>query len=139
AIVRCPAIENLRVTVLNESALDTTMIQEMLEKEVTEPIFFELLREANTISHTSLESGFVIAVSALEVGVKYLIKNHLPKAEWLINEIPAPPIEKIVREFYPQLIPGFILEEDKSQLFKSTINMRNQIVHSGKVNNDRKT
>ena len=36
--------------------------------------FFGLLREANSIKHTSLESSFVIAVAALEVAVKHLIK-----------------------------------------------------------------
>ena len=37
-------------------------------------IFFGLLRGANSIKHTSLEKLFVIAVAALEVAVKHLIK-----------------------------------------------------------------
>lgn len=139
SIVSCPSPENIRVKVVHESPLDTILIKDLMEKGNAEPVFFELLREANSISRTNLESGFVIAVSALEVGVKYLIKNHIPQVEWLIDEIPSPPIEKIIREFFPQIISGFNLTEEQTRLLKSIITTRNKLVHSGKIENDRKT
>jgi hypothetical protein len=139
SVVRCPAIENLNVSVYNQTPLDANMIKELLQNGIQEPIFLEILREANSISYTNLESGFVIAVSALEVAVKFLVKNHIPKTEWLMDEIPSPPIHNIICEFFPQLIPGFILRKDESSSLKSIITLRNQILHRGKVGNDRKT
>lgn len=138
-VVRCPAIESVNASAYSPRHFDTNMIKELFLNDEYEPIFLEILYEANDICRTSLESGFVIAVSALEVSVKYLIKNHIPKIEWIMDEIPSPPIHSIITEFFPQLIPGFILQKDNSTVLKSIIRLRNEILHSGKVGNDRKT
>lgn len=138
-VVRCSAPENLRVRMIEGKPLNAEMMKALMEGGNAEPIFFELLREANSISHTNLESAFVIAVSAFEVAVKYLIKNHLPDTEWLIDEVPSPPIEKIVRDFFPRLIPGFTFSENQVNDLKSTILIRNKLVHSGRIGNKRET
>jgi hypothetical protein len=137
-IVRCPPIEHLYATAYSETKFDAVMIKELLEREESEPIFFEILREANSISQQNLESGFVIAVSALEVAVKYLIKNHIPKTEWLMDEIPSPPIQRIITDYFPMLIPGFQIGKEEENKLKSIVAKRNKIVHVGKVGNDRK-
>jgi hypothetical protein len=138
-VVRCFAPENLRVTMINKKPLDTVMIKQLMETGKAEPIFLELLREANSISYSNLRSAFVIAVSALEVAVKYLIKNHAPITEWLVDEIPSPPIEKIINDFFPKLICGFTLTDDQKNTLKSVVSIRNKMVHSGQITNERKT
>jgi len=137
-IVRCPAIEHVYATVYNETNFDAAMIKEILERGESEPIFLEILREANSISQENLESGFVIAVSALEVAVKYLIKNHIPKTEWLMDEIPSPPIQRIITDYFPMLIPGFQISKEEENKLKSIVAKRNKILHVGKVGNNRK-
>jgi hypothetical protein len=139
SVVRCPPPENVQARMIEVKSLDTRIIKVLMEKGEAEPIFFELLREANSISRTNLESAFVIAVSAFEVAAKHLIKNHLPETEWLIDEIPSPPIEKIIRHLFPKLIPGLTLTESQINDLKSTISIRNKLVHSGRVGNDRET
>jgi len=131
SISRCPAPENLRVKMLHTKKLDVGLLQDLMVRDIHEPIFFELLREANSISETSLDSAFVIAVAALEVSVKYLIKNHLPETVWIMDEIPTPPIERIVREYYPTFLTGFKLSEEDSKTFKNIVATRNKIVHAG--------
>lgn len=139
SIVRCPPVENLRVSILKETQLNFSEIELLMRKGASEPIFLEMLREANSISETSLESGFVIAVAALEVGVKNLVQNLIPETTWLLNELQSPPISKIISEFFPILIPGFRINDKEKEDLKSIVSTRNKILHTGKSENDRST
>lgn len=75
-------------------------------------------------------------MTALEVGIKHYISACVPAATWLAQEAPSPPVEKILREYVPMLVPpgraepveigAEILEE-----LKKAVPIRNGLAHKG--------
>jgi hypothetical protein len=83
-------------------------------------------------------SNIRVAVAAAEVGLKKVIGLIVPDAQWLLEEIPAPPIGKILRKYIPtlkvnsaitgkQIIPPSKLIEKLEDAARA----RNKIVHVG--------
>ncbi|UFZ06729.1 hypothetical protein LQG66_10695 [Bradyrhizobium ontarionense] len=68
-----------------------------------EGIAHELLREARALRGNSPRSAYIVAISALEVGVKTYLGNLSPEMQWLLAELPSPPIHKILRSYIPEL------------------------------------
>jgi hypothetical protein len=113
-------------------------VEEYVKAGLGEPVSHELLREAYAIADHNPRSGLVIGIAACEIGVKLCISNLVPDAAWLVENVPSPPVEKMLREYLPELParnringkvlppPGRILE-----VIKKGVNLRNQIIHKG--------
>lgn len=107
-----------------------------LNSDVLQNLFhFNLMREAYGIVHSNDYAPFVIAFTALETNIKCFIKDKSPDAAWLIENMPSPQIEKIVRHYLPTILElkyepclGKIADEVKKRA-----EQRNKIVH-GKYN-----
>ena len=102
-----------------------------------EPLGHELLQEAEELFRTrNLRSAVVIAVAAAEVGFKHFVAELMPECEWLLLNVPSPPLEKMLTEFLPIIpirrkirdtlpaIPPSVLDQ-----IKKANTLRNQIVH----------
>lgn len=123
------------------------ILTEQSERDVTllaaagqsEPLAHELLREAHSASRdprTALISG----VAALEIGVKACIATLLPLAQWLVENVPSPPVERLLNEYLPSLpakntINEKVLPPPPAHMaaIKKAVSMRNKVVHSGKA------
>lgn len=67
-------------------------VQSYLDDGVDAPLAHELWREAWHLRGTNPRSALLIGMAALEVGVKHYISAVLPDAQWLLEELPAPPV-----------------------------------------------
>ncbi|MCP3393398.1 hypothetical protein NLM27_32085 [Bradyrhizobium sp. CCGB12] len=111
-----------------------------LDQAADEPLAHELLREAKNIAEHSPRSSFLVATSALEVGTKAYVAHLRPETAWLLAELPAPPIHKMLRTYIPDLhtAQGTPLTYwDKLRpLFKrveANATTRNKLTHTGRV------
>lgn len=118
-------------------------IKELVDEGKNEPLSHELFREAWNQKDLNLRSALVIGITALETGIKDLISELVPDAEWLIKNIPSPPITKILEEYFPNLpvksqMSGKTLCPSKEMIseIKKWNNQRNDIVHGKKIDID---
>jgi len=96
-----------------------------------EPLAQYLIREAYELVDSNPKVALLVAVMALEIGVKQFLAYKVPQASWLINEIPSPPIHKIIEEYFPQLQLKVLLNEPELMYIKKLIMERNKIIHKG--------
>jgi hypothetical protein len=104
-----------------------------------EPLAHELLREAKSAARDP-RTALISSVAALEIGVKACIAALLPLAQWLVENVPSPPVERLLNEYLPTLparhtINGKVLPPPPSHMatIKKAIGLRNKVVHSGKA------
>ena len=64
-------------------------LQAAIDDALTQPTAYDLLREADDVAGTNQRSGLLIAVAALETGIKSFIARRVPEAEWLAMEAPS--------------------------------------------------
>jgi hypothetical protein len=114
-------------------------IVDLVENGIEEPLGHQLFREAWNLRESNPRSALAIGVAAAEVGLKKLIGNLLPDAQWLLDEIPSPPIGMISRKFLPTLhvrarFQGKSVRPPNKLLNKidEAIKCRNGLVHAGK-------
>jgi len=104
------------------------------KKKAEEPIAHELLREANHLAEDTPLSALLIAASALEVGAKSYVSALVPAAEWLVENLPAPPTYKILKDYISQLPTRVAVDWSKlKKLFttaKELAEERNKVTHS---------
>jgi hypothetical protein len=106
---------------------------------VEEPIAHHLLREAKSLYGANPRSALLIAVAAVEVGLKTLIAELVPAASWLVEETPSPPISKIIGEYLEQL-PCRIRIHDRviappkpwRNQIADAVKARNALAHGGR-------
>ncbi len=80
----------------------STDLQELWStKDLTEPLGHTLAREAVALASKSPRSSILIMTAALETAVKMHISCIAPDSAWLIQELPSPPIFKILRDYIP--------------------------------------
>jgi hypothetical protein len=127
---------------LNEN--DLKRITELLDSDISEPIYHELFREAWSQRVENPRSAIAIGVAAAEVGVKVLISKIIPDAKWLVEHVITPPICDILSKYLPNLQS---LNQIKSKcvipksLIKTTrelVEKRNKLVHVGTIIPDKK-
>ena len=114
-------------------------VQPMLDLAVDEPLGFELLSEAAELSSTSRRGALVVAVAALEVGVKSFIGALVPKAEWLVMHLPSPPVKRLLVEYLPGLpvvtrLPSGAVRpppDGTLEVIRDAVERRNGITHRG--------
>jgi hypothetical protein len=113
-------------------------IRKIVKERKEEPVYHEMYREAWGQRHSNPRSSLVTGLSALEVATKITISSLVPKSEWLIENLPSPPVVKILRDFIPSLealnmINGAVLSppDDILETLKKAVSKRNQIIHLG--------
>lgn len=101
----------------------------------------ELAREAFFIWNHSPKSGLMLLTSALEVSIKQHISRQASSTSWIFENIPSPPVEKLIKSYIPILHSSNSMIENWSELkvvFKSIKDMveyRNKIAHLGQLAN----
>jgi hypothetical protein len=80
-------------------------LQLLVAEDLSEPFAYELLREAWALRDSSPRSSVLIAIAALEVGVKQYIADRVKPAKWLVNNLPAPDVIRILQKYLPSLEP----------------------------------
>jgi hypothetical protein len=103
-----------------------------------EPLARQLLREAWVQKSASARSALVLAIAAAEVGFKRCVSQLVPEARWLVEEVPSPPLYKMLTEYLPHLpvklrLTGKTLlpPEDLLREIRTGVNLRNQVSHLG--------
>jgi hypothetical protein len=113
-----------------------TEIQQLLDRNLSEPLSHEMLREAAEIANRAPRSALLLAIAALETGVKSYISFIVPHSEIVLSSVQSPPIEKLINEVIPKLHKAlniqadfFPLEKYEADMVKIMISIRNRIVH----------
>ncbi len=118
-----------------------------VEAGAEEPLARQLFKEAWSQIGINPRSALVVGVSAAEIGLKELIAALIPGTGWLMEEIPTPPVGKVLRKFLPTLQvraqradggpitpPRHIIKQ-----IEDAVEYRNGVVHAGKPPPTRKT
>lgn len=118
------------------TAARISQIDVLLQEGADEPIAHTLMREAYQQGHKNPRSALLMAFSAIEVGVKSCIVTLQPQTQWLLENMPSPPLEKLLRDYLPALpvtisgkpisIPSEVLE-----VIKKGVQIRNKLAHAG--------
>jgi hypothetical protein len=102
-----------------------------------EPVGHELWREAWNLRHSNPRSSLVIGVAAAEVGLKQLIALLVPEAKSLVENIPSPPLDAMMRKVLPDLPIRADVEPTRRAprhlrtAIMSAVEDRNRVVHLG--------
>ena len=110
------------------------ILEESMNSGKTAPIYPRVYFEAVKNLRENNNTAIVLAVEAVEVAVKTCIIHFDNKAKWLIENVPSPPLEKMLKEYVKSLIPKDAPEIPKELINHSlhdAIIVRNKIVHSG--------
>ena len=102
------------------------------------PLAHELFGEAWSQRFEHPRSALVIGIAAVEVAFTKYVGAVVPDAEWLVENLPAPPLDKMLKDYLPLLRARQTASAEKrpfpGSLFKSLkrgIELRNRIVHRG--------
>ena len=125
---------------LRPSAVSCTEIEKFVREGVTEPLGHELYREAWHQQHENPRSALILGIAAAEVGFKYYVGALVPEAQWLVENVPSPPLGKMLRKYLPTL-PAKLTVQGKAPLLPSAIvkdieegvELRNKVAHVGTV------
>jgi hypothetical protein len=121
--------------------LDSSAVEEVsrLHNEGADPpLALQLINEARNQRTAHPRSSLVIAVTAAEVAIKQLICVLAPDARWLAENVPSPPIYKILKDYVPKLkvkarATQLPLQPPKKLLARlnEAVELRNKVVHTG--------
>jgi len=132
-----PEPRSQEVPQLSPTVSVTSEVQAMLDTGQDEPLAHQVFREAWDNRFANRRSALVIAVAALEVGIKTFISQLAPSAQWLITNIPSPPIRRLLAEYLPSLetpatIEGKVLAPPKSvlDLIDKALVTRTRVAHA---------
>jgi len=102
-----------------------------------EPLAHEMAREAKSLLISSPRSCIMLAVAAAEYGFKAFAASVVPAAEWLLLEMPAPPLDKMLKNYFTRLglkqvwdVPPFIPKGLRKRI-QNAVETRNKIAHAG--------
>lgn len=87
--------------------VDNALLEETLELSATDGggrTGHELLREAKLICNASSRASLIMGVAAIEVRLKDLVSFLSPSSEWLIKELPSPPVVSIIKHYLAELL-----------------------------------
>ena len=119
-------------------------LQDLWAKDgIAEPLGRTLVREAIALADESPRSAILIMTTALETGVKIHISSISPNTDWLMEEIPSPPIFKILRDYIPLIhkrLGNDLLYWEKVKPFikdvQKLVELRNKVAHTGNIPKD---
>lgn len=112
-------------------------VAELVTSSQREPVAHELWREAWNLRHSSPRSSLVIGVAAAEVGLKQLIATLVPGAKSLVENIPSPSLDAMMRKVLPDLPIQADVEPSRRAprhlraAITSAVEDRNRVVHLG--------
>lgn len=113
-------------------------IVDLVTEQYQEPVYHELFREAWGQRNNNPRSSLVTGISSLEVAIKSTIGTLIPGASWLAENMPSPPVIRLLNEYLPLLparnkINNKVLPPPKEtvDLIKKGVTIRNQITHIG--------
>lgn len=110
-------------------------IERFLEASEDEPLYQSLLREAESLLENNPRSAVAIGATAAEVAVKALVSKLAPQTSWLVQNLPSPPIFRIVEEYLPHLLPGAPrFDVGLIKNLKVAVSLRNELIHGAKAN-----
>jgi hypothetical protein len=113
-------------------------IERLASAGPAEPIAHELLREADDNAYPNPRSSLVLAVAAIETGIKAYVSDVAPPATWLALEAPSPPVLRMICEYLPTLpTPRGQLSGKPPKRIRSLIGgaveARNKVAHQGRA------
>lgn len=112
-------------------------VADLVTSSQREPVAHELWREAWNLRHSNPRSSLVIGVAAAEVGLKQLIATLVPTAKSLVESLPSPPLDTIIRKVLPDLPIRADVEPSRRgprhlrTAIIAAVEDRNRIVHLG--------
>ncbi|MCX7424914.1 MAG: hypothetical protein NTW96_04710 [Planctomycetia bacterium] len=123
------------------TALGTEVISDILSDERSEPIAHGLFRDAWAQRHRDIKAALTQGVSALEVAVKHCIVQLVPDAEYLILEMPSPPVVTLLRDYLPRLLASRhsavpAISPSYLKLVSNMVHQRNLLIHKGELTVD---
>jgi hypothetical protein len=123
---------------LRPNAAIISEVIEMVEDDLDEPLGHSLFREAWAQKFENPRSSLILGMTAAEVGLKNFIGEAVKDADWLINQLPTPPIVRIITEYLPHLTskaigsPKIAIPRVVVDLLRDGVTIRNEIVHRGR-------
>lgn len=133
--IRLTAIYSLPVA-QQYSDTDLSEVQTLATENIHEPLGHELLQEAWELRKSNPRSALVIGLAAAETGFKQFASDRIPTASWLIENVPSPPLTKMLEHFLPNIptqlkVYGKTLPppEGLLKILTKGIVLRNEIVH----------
>lgn len=117
----------------------TKEIERSVDNGLDEPVGLSLFREAWRLRQSSPRSSIVMGVAAAEIALKECIRTLQPETLWLLENIPSPPMVKILIKYLP-ILPIKVLANGKLPLppnsvikdIEKGVQIRNELVHTGK-------
>jgi len=105
-----------------------------------EPLSHQLFREALLQRQSNPRSSIMIGVAVVEVATKECIAALDPYAAWLVQELPSPPVERLLRDYLPTLpakntLAGRVVPPPSELLaeLKKAVQGRNRVAHGGRL------
>lgn len=110
--------------------------------DINEPLGHELQNEAELLVERAPRSALLMAISAIEAGVKDHISRVAPVTDWLMQKIPSPPVGNLLRVYIPTLHG----DPERKRIWNSAaplfrkiqdivVPARNRLSHTGKCVN----
>jgi hypothetical protein len=137
--LECPLIECLSLR-----PEDGNKVTSLLGEGKQAPLGHILFREAWRNREANHRSALVMGVAAAETGVKEFIGRVAPETAWLVEELPSPPLYKILKDYLPMLkstARGFetvpLIEAAWIRALQLAVEKRNMVVHGRKLELDR--
>jgi len=119
-------------------------VAELVRGGADEPIGHVLFREAWDQRHENPRSALILGIAAAETGFKQFAAFLVPEARWLLEELPSPPLVRMLTEFLPMLpckaqIKKGVVPPPKNILdtIKKGVDIRNQVIHGKPATLDR--
>jgi hypothetical protein len=114
-------------------------LQSLIESHAVEPLGHVLFREAWSQRRVNPRGSLLMVMTALEVGVKQYITHCMPETEWLMDNVPSPPVVRMLCEYLPQLTPSagapgrapLVSDDPVLGALKKATDMRNRATHTG--------
>lgn len=78
-------------------------VEALLKAGAEEPLAHYMLREARVTFGRHNVSAVVMAMAAAEIGTKQLVSKLVPEAAWLAENVPSPPLVRMLLDYVPQL------------------------------------
>jgi hypothetical protein len=124
--------------------VESNNLQELwAQDDIAEPLGHTLVREAKALATESPRSSILIMTAALETAVKMHISSIAPDADWLMEEIPSPPIFKILKDYIPLIhlrrgndLTYWVNVKPFIKKVQKLIELRNKVAHTGKIPED---
>ena len=112
-------------------------LEALVYQGAQEPLGREIWHVATTADP---RTAVILAVTAVEVELKRLIGDCVPSSDWLVTNLPTPPIVKIIEEYLPTIIamsPETAPPRWLTQNLKTAVRRRNTFTHGGAESKDR--